>query len=246
MKSLTLILCLTVGLTVSDAQTLSSTANEIITNTDQDSGAHLQLSTSINEQRYSAEAGSKLLRLTLNLTYTNIGEQTILLDKNSSLVYKKVLSKNFKAMSKKKYNYDASSSFIDVRSMQAAGMHMNMRSRPEKHAFIALKPKDSYNLKKEIILYLYDGSKVTQDSLYPGKYFLQIRVATWYYFADPEEYREKWRGEGLSVVSEHHFTTDANYNRKTTVNVINATSSPRLTRSSAHASLRIHSLLMNK
>jgi len=130
----------------------------------------------------------------VNLIYSNTGKRPILLDKKSSLVYRKLLSSNLKAVSKRKYDYDESSSFIDVRSMQAAGI--SAESTPQKEAFIILKPGESYSLKKEIILRLYDGTKDTEDFLHPGTYFLQLRVATWYYFVDPEEYREKWSAEG--------------------------------------------------
>jgi len=194
MKGLPLILCLTFGAAVADAQKPFETANRSMTNTDQSAGPQLQLSTSVVEQRYSVEAGSKLLRLILNLNYSNVGNRPILLDKKSSLVYRKLLSRNLKAASARKYDYDESSSFIDVRSMQAAGMRFE--TTPEKEAFITLRPGESYNLRKELILRLYDGTKETEDFLHPGSRFLQLRVATWYYLADPDKYREKWRDDG--------------------------------------------------
>ena len=196
MKRLPLILCLTFGVAIADVQKSFETANRGMTNTNQSAEAQLQLSTSVIEQRYSVEAGSRLLRLRLNLSYSNIGNRPILLDKKSSLVYRKLVSRNLKAASEMKYEYDESSSFIDVRSMQAAGMQMDMRILPEKETFITLKPGESYSLEKGVILRLYDGTKDTEDFLHPGKHFLQLRVATWFYFADPVTYREKWRDEG--------------------------------------------------
>jgi len=204
MKGLPLILCLTFGVPVVDAQQPFETANRSMTNTDQSAGAQLKLSTSVIEQRYSVEAGSKLLRLTLNLTYSNTGNRAIMLDKKSSLVYRKLLSNSLKAASQSKYEYDESSSFIDVRSMQAAGLRLE--KTPEKEAFIILKPGESYSLEKELILRLYDGTKDSEDFLHPGTRFLRVRVATCYYFADPLTYREKWRHEGYlwfqDVISE--------------------------------------------
>jgi hypothetical protein len=196
MRRLPLILCLCFGVAVADAQGSFETANSIVTNAAQSAEARLQLSTSIVEQRYSVEAGARLLRLTLNLTYSNTGNRPILLDKKSSLIYRKMTSRNFKAASDRKYEYDESSSFIDIRSMQAAGMHMNMRIPVEKDTFLTLKSGESYSLKEEIILRLYDGTKDTEDYLHPGTHVLQLRVATWYYFVDPDIYREKWRDEG--------------------------------------------------
>ena len=194
MKGLLLILCLTLGVAVSDAHKPSEIANWVVTNSDQHTDAELQLSTSLIEQRYSVEAGSRLLRLMLNLTYSNTGNRPILLDKKSSLVFRRLLSSNLKAASERKYDYDESSSFIGVREMQAAGIRLE--STPELDSFIILKPKESYSLKTELILRLYDGTKDTEDFLHPGTRFLQLSVATWYYFADPDRYREKWSNEG--------------------------------------------------
>jgi hypothetical protein len=194
MKCLALVLCLVFGLAVADAQEPSADAKRVTTTSEQVAQGQLQLSTSVSEQRYLLETGSRLLRLTLHLTYSNIGTRPILLDKKSSLVFRKLLSSTLKAASESKYEYDESSSFIDVRSMQAAGMRLE--KTPEKEDFITLKPGESYSLTKELNLRLYDGTKDTEDFLHPGTHFLQLRVATWYYFADPELYREKWRAEG--------------------------------------------------
>src|SRR5829696_3815433 len=187
-----LILCLTVGLAI--VNTHQSSATRPITNAHQTAEAQLQLSTSILEQRYSVEAGSRYLRLLLNLIYSNTGNRPILLDKKSSLVYRKLVSKTLKAASQKKYVYDARASFIFVEAMRAVGMRMD--SPTEREAFVTIKPGESYSLKAEVILYLYDGTKDTEDRLHPGTHLLQVKVATWFYFADVDEYREKWRDEG--------------------------------------------------
>jgi hypothetical protein len=192
MKPLAVILFLILGLAVADAQKSPNIDNRVVTNADE--GTDLQLSTSVSEQRYSEEAGSRLLHLTLNLIYSNTGNRPILLDKKSSLVYRKLVSKNLKAASEGKYEYDESPSFIDVRSMQTAGMRME--GAPQKEDFITLKPGEAYSLKKDLILRLYNETKDTQEFLHPGTYFLQLKVATWYYFVDAAPYRKKWRDEG--------------------------------------------------
>ncbi len=190
MKWVVMIFCLALGLAVADAQK----SPDVVTNPDQSAEAELQLSTSVSEQRYSEEAGSRLLHLTLNLTYSNAGNRSILLDKKSSLVYRKLVSKNLKAATESKYEYDESSSFIDVRSMQTAGIRVE--GAPKKEDFITLKPGESYNLKKDLILRLYDGTRDTEGYLHPGIHFLQLKIATWYYFVDAATYREEWRDEG--------------------------------------------------
>ena len=188
-----IIICFLVVAIVSAYKTSNATSS-LIRNADQNTEAQLRLSTSILEQQYSVEAGSRFLRLLLNLTYSNTGSQPILLDKKSSLVYRKLVSRSLKAASQKGYEYDETSSFVTVGAMQAAGMRLE--SPPDREAFITLKRGESYDLKTEIILKLYDGTSDSEGSLRPGSHFLQIRVATWYYFPDVDSYREKWRNDG--------------------------------------------------
>jgi len=193
MKRLPLLLYLTASVAVADAQSSFQAASRVMKN-DQSAGAQLQLSTSVIQERYSEEAGAKLLRLTVKLNYSNIGSRPILLDKKSSMVYRKLVSRSLRDASKMNYVYDETSSFIDVRSMQVVGMQPD--GSPEKESFINLKPQESYSLKNELILRLYNGTSDTEDFLRAGTHFLQIKVATWYYFADPELYRDKWSAEG--------------------------------------------------
>lgn len=87
MRILLLILWLATNLAVVNAQ---DTSYNDVTKENQKTPARLQLSTSVIEQRYSVEGGSRVLRLLLNLTYTNSGNRSILLDKKSSLIYRKV------------------------------------------------------------------------------------------------------------------------------------------------------------
>ena len=70
---------------------------------------------------------------------------------------------------------------------------------PQRSEFIALKPGESISFKSEIILGLYDGTK-DKDELHPGSYVLQVRVAAWFYFAEPEEYQQKIGQSGVSLV----------------------------------------------
>ncbi|HEY6806222.1 MAG TPA: hypothetical protein VI306_21770 [Pyrinomonadaceae bacterium] len=192
MKSLLLVLCLAGSVGVVSAQQLREVKSS--TSTDRDSEAQLQLSTAIDGQRYAVESGRKLLYLTLELTYTNTGTRPILLDRQSSLVYRKILSKSLKAAAEKKYKYDESLSFIDVRSMKVAGMQRD--GGPDREAFTTLGSGQSYRLKKEVSLQLSDGTKDTNDLLHPGNYVLELKVATWFYLADPVVYREKWQDAG--------------------------------------------------
>lgn len=158
-----------------------------------DNAVRLQLTTSIAETQYSVEYGSRLLVLQLNLDYQNVGTRSILLDKKSSVIYRRIVSKNLKAVSACKYLHDIESHFIAAESMQAAGFRLS--GGPERAEFVTLKPGESLNLKREISFALYDGTKDTKDDLHPGDYVLQVRVAAWYYYADPAEWEQKWGGE---------------------------------------------------
>lgn len=178
-----LILYLTFVIAVVSTHKLSAksyaTAIRATTNTYQTAEAQLRLSTSIIEQQYSVERGSKFLRLLLNLTYSNTGNQPILLDKKSSLIYRKLVSRSLKAASKKRYEYDATSHFITLRSLQAVGMRLD--SPPERETFVTIKPGESYSLKPtEVVLALYDGTKDTEDDLRSGTHFLHALIKAGY------------------------------------------------------------------
>lgn len=152
-----------------------------------DNAARLQLTTSIAESSYSVEPGSKSLTLSLSLSYLNTGTRSILLDKKSSLVYRTLVSKNLRAVAACKYLHDVSAHFIGAQSMHAG--------EPERSEFVILKPGESIIFKRAVRLRLYDGTKDTKDDLHPGNYILQIRVAAWFYYADPAEYEKKWAAE---------------------------------------------------
>jgi hypothetical protein len=110
-----------------------------------DKTVRLQLTTTVANSRYSVEDGFKLLFFTLSLDYLNVGNRPILIDRKSSQIYRKIVTKDVKALAACKY--------------------------------------------------LYDGTKDTRDNLHPGNYVLQVRVAAWFYFADPAEYEQKWGNE---------------------------------------------------
>ena len=145
-----------------------------------DNAVRLQLTTNIAKP-HQVEDG--LLNLTLNLNYLNTGTRPILLDKKSSLIYRRLVSKNLRAVSACKYLHDISSHFI-AGSLQARD--------PERSEFVTLQPGESVTFKREITLFVYDGTRDTKDDLHPGTYVLQVRVAAWFYAADPAEWEQKW------------------------------------------------------
>lgn len=189
MKGLAIVLLLTFAFCLAKAQKSKCVPT---TTPPRDKQVRLQLTTSVAEVQYSTEYSSPRLVLKLNLDYQNVGTRPILLDKKSSRIYRKIVTKNLKAMAACKYLYDASSHPIGAEAMKAAGFRL---SDPERSEFVTLEPGKSLRLEREIDLRLYDGTKDTKDALHPGNYVLQVRVAAWFYFADPAEWEQKWGNE---------------------------------------------------
>ena len=152
----------------------------------------LVLETGINDERYEVEEGVTMLRWNLTLTYKNSGAEPILLYKKSSLIYRSMISKSLKAASKGQYEEDTSSHFISVNSMRAAGF---VDRFPEPADFVTLMPGETYSVQSKYRV-RRRGNSSDESGLIPGRYFLEVRVATWYYWVDPKEYQEKWRSTG--------------------------------------------------
>jgi hypothetical protein len=149
----------------------------------------LRLTTSIVKERYCLDIGSRFLEWTLNLTYANVGNRPILVDKKSSWIYRTMVSRNLQAASAGRYEYDPSSFHSDLRKI-------GFLNTPEADSFVVLKPGESFSVEAACRVHLYDGTKDSEDSLHPGNHVLQARVATWHYYTDPREYRDKWSKRG--------------------------------------------------
>lgn len=152
----------------------------------------MRLTTSSVRQYYDPAApGFSLMRWVLRLTYTNTGERPVLLDKKSSLVYRSLVSKSLKAAASERYVSETTSSFFDLR---AAGIRTG--EAPEENAFLILRPGESHVVEKVYGVHVDDCTEAGKGNLRPGRYFLQLRVATWYYLSRPEDYREQWHDKG--------------------------------------------------
>jgi hypothetical protein len=153
--------------------------------------AKLRLSTAIVTQRFSVERDLRALRLTLKLTYTNDGTLPILLDRKSVLIYRTTVSKSLKAAASRRYIVDRSYYFTDLTK---AGMSV---SDPEEGAFIILRAGESFTAPENVEVVIGAGPKDGKKFLSDGDYLLQVRVATWYYFVEPNVYRERWIAKGF-------------------------------------------------
>ena len=152
----------------------------------------LTLNTSIRDEKYVVENNSPMWRWNLILTYKNVGPKPILLYKKSSLIYRSMISRSLKAASRGRYEQDRSSHFLSVDSLRAAGM---LDRPPEEADFVTLKPGDSYTVEADYGMKPTDAVHTGRRSQ-RGERFIQVRVATWYFYADPEEYRRKWHDKG--------------------------------------------------
>jgi hypothetical protein len=133
----------------------------------------------------------RTLRLTLKLTYTNDGKLPILLDRKSTLIYRTMVSKSLKAAASQRYIDDQSFYFTDLNKAGMRGVDY-----PEEEAFIRLQAGESYTVSEEPEVVLSNDPTNPKEFLTGGDYFLQVRVATWYYFIDAREYRQRWTDKG--------------------------------------------------
>lgn len=152
--------------------------------------AKLRLSTTIVNQRDSLGRRFRTLSLTLKLIYTNDGTVPVLLDRKSVLIYRNMVSKSLKAAASRRYIEDQ---FLYFTDLTKAGMR---GSDPEEDAFVTLQPGESFTVSENAEVVLSAGPKNPKEVLPGGEYFLQVRVATWYYFIEPNEYRERWASKG--------------------------------------------------
>jgi len=97
--------------------------------------------------------------------------------------------RNPKAAAARRYEYDPSASYADLSKL-------GFRNTPEADSFVVLKPGESFRLETDFRVHLYDGTKDSRDFLHPGNHILEVRVATWYYYAEPRIYRERWIDKG--------------------------------------------------
>jgi hypothetical protein len=149
----------------------------------------LQLNAKILNQQYCSEMD---LVLELQLTFTNIGKEPIILDKKSDVVYayqEEPLDKSAKKHLRQKRTITPT---LDMKQIIRFGQ------TPDENAFIVLNESESYNLKIHKIIDVYDGTDDTEDFLHSGKYNLILKVKTWYYpISLTEEYSQKWRDKGF-------------------------------------------------
>jgi hypothetical protein len=130
------------------------------------------------------------LHLTLELNFRNAGKRPILLYKDSKVVPDWAISLTEKAALSKKYTSQMTSHQIADEDFRKAGWRDD---EPRLDQFIVLNPGQSETVVRP---YSFVPSDKNGNKLKAGQYYLQLWVQTWYYYADVEKYRERWRDKG--------------------------------------------------
>lgn len=149
----------------------------------------LQLTTSVVSENYCSEMDATFLQWRLKLTYTNVGQHPVLLDAKSKWIYRTLVSRDLKAATAQRYEQAPESFFGDLAKF-------GFKNTPEQASFIVLKPGEVFNVDSDARVMVDDGRPDIANDLGVGDHVLQVRVATWYYFAAPAAYREQWSSRG--------------------------------------------------
>jgi len=142
--------------------------------------AKLRLTTSIVGERYCADGR---ISYSLQFKFTNIGAQTVILDRFRPLVARYMVSRNERAASARQYEADAR---ILIGLDEGAGSLDAVLS--ESH-FVPLKGGESYETQERFSFSINDNKG---RSLRSGTHMLQVVVLTWLHARESNiEWREK-------------------------------------------------------
>lgn len=159
--------------------------------------ASLELTTSIVRQRYcksSDPAAYNTLRLDLQLRYKNIGQQTLILYRGTSIAHREMVSVNTEQAVNKRYIFDMSL-MVGVQGLP----EIELGPIPDKN-FIILQPGATFEptTSTEAVLFLKRSDEErAADAFGTGEYVLQVQVSTFPYERSLEkEIRQRWKASG--------------------------------------------------
>lgn len=168
--------------------------------------ARLQLTTTLVKER-SCFPGH--LSLQLRFTFTNVGAEPVILHKQS-FITRSLVSRSLNAATTKRYEQEIRADlFADSFPVNPTDMSN----------FVVVRPGDTYDLQTDqtrVSLYVQDNSRASKDDLVPGSYFLQVEVATWPCLGNAEQYRRRWKANGLlwsEVLTSRPMPFDVQHNR---------------------------------
>ena len=181
------LLCLPLLFVIAQSSSQRGAASQ--TSAIQDQSQLLRLTTSVVKEDYCSEMDATFLQWRLKLIYTNVGKRPVLLDSKSKFIYRPLVSRDLKAASARQYEQAPSSFYPDLSKL-------GFESTPKEDSFILLKPGEVFNVEADCRVRVDDGIPEIENDLRVGDHVLQVRVATWYYYADAATYRAQWKSRG--------------------------------------------------
>lgn len=147
----------------------------------------LQLTASVIEKKHHC---SNFVGFRVRLTFKNVGKSPAILDKRS-LVAGLTVSRDLEAAAAKQYEIDShydffgSGDYFDVDPSDMAN-------------FVILKPGEVFTVDTGVgSFWVANGTPPPKGYLNAGTHYLQLKVATWTYFADPAPISRKWSDKGF-------------------------------------------------
>jgi hypothetical protein len=151
----------------------------------------LKLTTKIIEQKYCDDDYSDMatLSLSLQLTYTNVGQRPLILYKGSNLIYYVLVGSNEQNLRNKQYEANMHVGWITSKTKLREG------AKPGKE-FIVLTSGESCQMEGDVSIPIdLDG---TTQFLKSGEHVLQVVTETWPRTeAQFHQLQKKWNGIGL-------------------------------------------------
>ena len=156
--------------------------------------ARLTLTTTVIRE---VSCSNRALTLHLRLTFTNVGSETIILDKRSSVIARDMVSGSLDAAAKKRYEdigrYEDSGPTVDETESTYA----------DPGNFILLRPGESFETESDwsrTYFTVIDGLPQARGALPYGTHFLQVEVGTWLHGSDAVAAKVKKAFQGKGVL----------------------------------------------
>jgi hypothetical protein len=173
--------------TVLTATFLGYSARERVAGREKNSG--LQLSTEIVRQRYcTGDDDLDGVSLTLKLHYQNLGQEPLILQKDSSLAYYIVVRDSPTG------NIET---FYDLEWITDGPLKLDDSSLNE--AFVILQPQGRFEIETEVRVFaIRDDATNVKGGILSGDHYLQVTIQTGDNPAEvANRLRQKWRSHGL-------------------------------------------------
>jgi hypothetical protein len=147
----------------------------------------LQLTTRIMGQQYCRGQ----LRMALQLKYTNIGNQTLILFKESTAVSQALVSLNLEDAKAERYEQDLQ---FTNNVISEERLRVDKVPGPD---FVTLDPGSSFVADSKVIIFTAEAT-IGSHGLTSGRYMLQLKVQTWYETEKlASQLRKSWKKTGV-------------------------------------------------